>query len=220
MRRNFTLIEMVSATAIMLMVAGIIAVCGSIFYNGYMQSQKLANAMARHSAIDRFTERYFRNAVPFRWPNTTETDSPEQLTFKGERDELYLCALNRAYPDSAGAFMFVRLYLDGNELKCDYSPYPLLPWSDDGEVEYATEVLSDGVSELAFRYVTIEDDEIELLEYWDEDTYPDAIPLAIQLELTFTNGGTQRWLKRTAGSSFFSTLGARSTEAENAQITR
>ena len=220
MKRNFTLIEMVSATAIMLMIAGIIAVCSTIFYNGYKQGQKLADVMARHSAIDRFTERYFRNAVPFFWQNTTETDSPETLTFKGERDELYLCALNRAYPGSAGAFIFVRVYLDGNELKCDYSPYPLLHWSDDGKLEYTTEVLSRDVSELAFRYATIEDDEVELLEYWDEDTYPDILPLAIQMELTFSNGKSERWLKRTSGSSFFSTLGVRDTEAADAQITR
>ena len=52
-KRNFTLIEMVVAMAVMVVVAMIIGTAGATFYNAYMRSARSINRLETCLAIDR-----------------------------------------------------------------------------------------------------------------------------------------------------------------------
>ena len=137
--------------------------------------------------------------VEFRWPNK-ETGSDE-LVFLGEADELWVTALNRSY-GGRSAFRFARLYLEGNDLLCDYSETPFLPWLDLKDQLYETEKIASGVSALTFRYATENGDgELEWQESWDLDEH-DELPLAVQMRIDWLDGTSQTWLRRQAGTSY------------------
>ena len=199
-RHAFTLIEIVVATTLLGLVGLIIGTSLSTFQRALTRTQRIADWLDRNQAIDRLAETALRSAIPFKWPNTEEEE--EQNVFLGESDELWLTAMNRSYGQE-GAFRFVRIYLEENELRVDYSPYPLLPWLELGGQNYETELISPAVQEILFTYAAYnEDGDLTWYERWDEDEQGvDAFPLAIQLTIIWEDGTTERWLRRTAGTS-------------------
>ncbi len=207
-KHSFTLVELIAAMSIMLMVALIISTAASTFFVAYEQSEKLSARLNTFAAVNRVADRLICNSVPFVWQN--EEDDEEQLVFLGEPHELLLCALTRTYIDDDSGLLFARLYLQNTTLYCDYSGYPILPWLDMDQFNYAAEPIAENVQELNFSYYTFTDGELEKLDEWDtEDTYSTSIPAAIQMELVFTDGTKERWLRRTAGNSYNSSFGQR-----------
>ena len=203
--QGFSLVEMVAAIAILALVGLLIGTSVNIFYRSYSQAQKIGSELRRNQAIDRIAEGYLANAVPFPWLNE---QSETKYVFLGEYGELYLTALRRTYAESTGALRFIRLYLDDEALKCDYSPTPLLPWRSLDDQKYDTEIITDGVRRISFQYAEINDGVIEWTDTWVEDDH-NGIPLAIQLTVEWLDGTKERWLRRTAGSSGNSTYGDR-----------
>lgn len=201
---GFSLLEMIAATAIMALVALLVGTLINIFYRSYMQAQCIGTELSRNQAIDRIADAFIANAVPFEWRNDNLENN---FVFKGETNELWLTALRRSYGDDS-ALWFIRLYQDGDDLKCDYSPTPLLPWLDINDHQYKTETISSNVRSISLLYAEIRDQKIEWLDTWDEDDH-EAIPLAIQLKIEWQDGSVERWLRRTAGSSSNSTYGQR-----------
>ena len=53
-----------------------------------------------------------------------------------------------------------------------------------------------------------QDEGMEFLEEWEEEEH-EAIPLAVQMTVTWKNGRKEQWLRRAAGTSKYSTLGYR-----------
>ena len=53
-----------------------------------------------------------------------------------------------------------------------------------------------------------DDDEIELLEYWDQDDeeYENTLPMGIGFTLEFESGETISYFRRTAGTSAYTGL--------------
>ncbi len=203
--QGFSLVEMVAAIAILALVGLLIGTSVNIFYRSYSQAQKIGNELRRNQAIDRIAEGYFANAVPFPWQNDQDET---KYVFLGDYSELFLTALRRTYAESTGALRFIRLYVDGDELKCDYSSTPLLPWKSMGDQKYDTEVIATGVRRISFQYAEINDGVIEWTDTWVEDDH-NGIPLAIQITVEWADGTKERWLRRTAGSSGNSTYGDR-----------
>ncbi len=211
-KKNFTLIELIAAITIMLMVTMIISTLVVTFYQAYENSSLLAEKLKTQTNISRVADKLIRNAVPFVWTN--EETGSEELIFTGEANELLICAITRSYQNDDGGLLFARIYLSNNNLLCDYSSFPLLPWDDSTWKNATTEILTSNVASLNFTYYTIEDDELETLETWDTEEYLTSIPVAIQLQLEFTDGTKQRWLRRTAGNSFDTSLGLREDSNE------
>ena len=210
-RRNFTLVEMVVAMAVMMMVAMIIGSAGKVFYDGYSRSMRATNRLKEYMAIDRIWDGAVRNAVPFKW---TDEEGNSRFVFEGETDTLLFTALRRADGAAPGALIFIRLRLEEEELAAYYSYYPRPPWDDeyDENPEYFTrEVLASGVSSVSFQYAEVgesEDAELEWLDVWEEDEHA-AIPLAIRMTLEWRDGRKESWLRRTCGVSLHSTFGYR-----------
>ena len=79
-----------------------------------------------------------------------------------------------------------------------YVARPFAVWiSFPKQTKGKTESLIENISSISFLYAEKNDDgEIVLLEEWDEEK--SEIPLAIQIEVTWENGISKRWLKRTS----------------------
>ena len=195
---GFSLLEMMAATAILAMVGLIIGVSLSAFVRSWGHAEAAGKLLERNQTIDRIAETLLRGAVPFEWQDRDTLE--HRYVFQGEVDELYLTALSRSY-GGADALRFARLYRDGDRLLCDWSTTPLLPWRDLIEQKYDTEEIASGVSKIHFRYAYEDDNgDIAWDEVWDEDER-EGIPLAIQLTIDWTDGSSERWLRRTAGTS-------------------
>ena len=199
-RHPFTLIEIVVATTLLALVGLIIGTSLNTFQRALTRTQRTADWLERNQAIDRLAETALKSAIPFKWPNVDEGE--EQNVFQGEHEELWLTAMNRSY-GSDGAFRFVRIYLENDELKVDYSTRPLLPWLSLESQHYETEVICGNVREISFAYAAYdEDNELVWYDFWDEEEQgEDTFPLAIQLTVTWNDDTTERWLRRTAGTS-------------------
>ncbi len=212
-KRKFTLIELIAAMSIMLMVTMIISTVIAVFYKAYEQTALLSDRLSTEMTISRVMDRLVRNAVPFVWED--EDSGEEELVFLGESHELIISALTRTYLNDDGGLIFARIYLSNGTLYCEYSSFPILPWEDSFQTNTATEVLTNNVSYVTFTYLAITDGELEYLDEWDtDDTYSTSIPAGIQMEIGFTDGTKERWLRRTAGSSYHTSLGLREDSSE------
>ena len=207
-KRTFTLIEIAVAVALFALIGTIVAGSLAAFQRTYDKVARLSQKLDRNRALDRIAE-HFSNAIPFVWPNAGEDDE-EQLVFAGSADELWFTTRRRAGADGRGAILFLRLYVDNdNRLQCDYRDLPFLPWVELERQTYRTETIAEGVESLSFVYGTYDDnDEIDWIDDWDQDDedYRDVLPAAIRMTVTFTNGESVTYLRRTAGIAAFSGL--------------
>lgn len=69
------------------------------------------------------------------------------------------------------------------------------------------EVIVTGVESLYFSYADRINERIEWKNSWDKENK--NIPLAINLKIKFEDGSIIQYLRRTAGSSFYSVWGKR-----------
>lgn len=209
-KQPFTLVEMVVAMGIFVMAAAIIGTASSIFYNAYERSVKSTNQMKEYMAIDQLMDQSVRNLIPFTWENT-EDDQPKSI-FEGKTDSMIFAALRRTHSRDNGALIFIRIRVLEENLVAEYSPYPLLPWQleeDDDETLYEREILARNVQQIQFLYAERDSEgNVEFLDEWIEDDHF-STPLAVQMEVQWNNGKTERWLRRTAGSAANTAYGNR-----------
>lgn len=203
--------EMIAAMAVMIFVALIIGTASMSFYNTWARAGKITSFLKSAQAIDRIADNFFRNMIPFKWKD--EEDNQEKFVFEGKSDSILFTALRRSYAGDKGGLVFVKLYVENEELIAEYSAYPFLPWEEEGVHPTTKEVICNNVESVSFLYAEKEEDEdigMEFLEEWDEEEH-EAIPLAVQMTVVWKNGRKEQWLRRTAGVSKYSTLGFRRT---------
>lgn len=213
-RNRFTLIELIVAMGVMLSVASVLALASKIFYDGYLRSQRVTAMLAERMAIDRIMDGPVRNMVPFQW---NDENNESRFVFSGEENRLHFTTLRRTYNAAEGGLLFIRIFVENEQLVAEYSPYPRLPWVEEDERQtYRREVLADRVDSVTFRYAETGsgDDPLEWLDSWEEDNHA-ALPLALQMRVVWLDGGSEVWLRRTAGISANCTFGVRETMDEN-----
>ena len=213
-KRFFTLIELVSAMAILALTATVTASALAVFMNTYKTTQKTEKEIQRNLAMDRMANTLFAGAVPFMWPDT-DKENTNRLVFSGETGELWISAIRPAATQSEGAFIFARIYLENGNLCADTNTRPLLPWQEISTQNHSTEVIAENVESIEFYYAaydTTETEKIVWYENWDESTAhtqeeePVEIPVAIALKCVFSDNSELSWLRRTSGSSSVTTL--------------
>ena len=207
-RSNFTLMELVAATGIMLAIAGIIAFASRSFFRALASAERVSAQLQVYLNIDQLMDGCFRNMIPFNWETTDVNDDTFQV-FDGLVDSIHFTTLRRSYDDNSGNLFFVRVYVEDEELIAEYSKFPRLPWYDDDEdiMPYDREVLATNVDRISFMYAGAEDSTIIWLDEWDREQY-DFIPLAVQMTVEWKDGTEERWLRRTAASGGNSVYGA------------
>lgn len=201
--RGFTLLELVTATAILglvFLVAGSsLHVVQTTWERCFARSAKIQH---RH-LIDRFVDAHFRHIVPFAWK---DEEGKNRQVFLGERDRVVFACRMRT-DEGTGGLRFVRLSLDGGRLLAEYSPLPLLHWDDWAGVPVRREYIGEKIEALEFRYADYEREAgLGWFEDWDVDS--DRIPLAVQMTLHWQDGEREAWLRRAAGAAMRETLGA------------
>ncbi len=198
---GFTLLEVMAATAVLAMVGLVIAASLNAFYRSWTRGEKVARELERNRAVDRVVDELFRNAVPLQWE---EELGNVEYVFQGEQDELWIAALGRSYGGRT-PFRFGRLYLEDDQLRCDYAETPLLPWIEIKDQQYETLTITDNVQSIQFAYADDAEEDsgnaIEFYDEWDEEEH-DNFPLAILLTIEWKDGSRECWLRRTAANSY------------------
>ena len=209
-RRNFTLMELVAATGLMLAIAGTIAFASRSFFRALTSAERVSAKLQVYLNIDQVMDGCFRNMIPFNWETNDENDDTFQV-FMGEEDWIHFTTLRRSYDDVGGNLFFVRVYKDDktDELVAEYSKFPRLPWYEDDDylMPYDREVLATNVESVSFLYAGQQDSAVIWMEEWNRENY-DFIPLAVQMTVEWKDGTTEQWLRRTAASGSNSVYGA------------
>ena len=215
-RPRFTLIELIISMGILMAVTGIIAMASKSFYDGYERSAKVTRRLKEYMAIDNVMDVHIRNLIPFQW---NDENGNYRFVFSGEEHKLHFTTLRRSYGNRPGSLIFIRLFVEENKLIAEYATTPRLPWKEDEEetMPYTREVIAENVEEITFTYAekaTGEDDEdgtgVKWEENWPEDEHA-AVPLAIRMQVKWSDGTTEYWLRRVAGVAKDSTFGKRET---------
>ena len=213
---RFTLIELVISMAILMAVTGIIAMASKSFYDGYDRSAKVTKRLKEYMAIDNIMDVHVRNLIPFQWK---DDNGNSRFVFSGEEHRLHFTTLRRSYSKRAGSLIFIRLFVEENQLIAEYSTTPRLPWKEEGDetMPYTREIIAENIEEITFTYaekVSGEEDEdgtgISWEENWPEDEHA-APPMAIRMQIKWTDGTVEYWLRRVAGVAKDSTFGKRET---------
>ena len=209
-RSNFTLIELTVSIAILIVIAGIVGVSGAAFYNGYERSLRVTERLKQLMAVDNLMDTHIRNMVPFNWKDDEGTS---RLVFDGEENRILFTTLRRSYGDRPGALLFIRVFVEDEKLVAEYSPYPRLPWLEEGDesMPVTREIIAENVLQATFYYAEISaenSDSVDFLEEFREEGNS-VLPLAVMLKLEFTDGTQEQWLRRVAGVSKNSTFGIR-----------
>ena len=102
---------------------------------------------------------------------------------------------------------FLRLFRQNRRLIAEYRKLPFL-YDGAEEFEFEREIIAENVTGLGFIYADRRDDRLEWLESWDAEQMKN-LPLAIQMEVRFSDGTQQNWLRRTAGNGQFQEWGRR-----------
>ena len=212
-KRNFTLIEMVVAMAVMVVVAMIIGTASATFYNAYQRSTRTVSQLETCLAIDRVFDSLVRNAIPFKW---LDDENTSRFVFEGNNDSLLFTTLRRIYGKDSSAILFVRLLVEDEQLIAEYSSSPILPWSEEEDHQgVEREVLAKNIAAITFEYAEFgEESGIEWLETWEEDEH-ETLPLAIRMTVEWTDGRKEYWLRRLAGTAKESTFGYRELPSED-----
>ena len=208
-RSNFTLMELVAATGIMLAIAGIIAFASRSFFRALASAERVSAQLQVYLNIDQVMDGCFRNMIPFNWETTNDEVDDTYQVFDGLQDMIHFTTLRRSYDNNSGNLFFVRVYVEDEELIAEYSKFPRPPWLDDDDDErpYDREVLATNVDRISFMYAGAEDSTIVWLDEWPREDY-DFIPLAVQMTVEWKDGTEERWLRRTAASGGNSVYGA------------
>ena len=207
---RFTLVELLAAMAILALLGTASAAALAGFQRSHTKVAVLSERLERNRKLDKAAD-LMSNIIPFFWRDETDDDY-ENLVFDGKEDELFFTAMRLPDANGKGAFVFARLSLnDDGEFICKYRTTPMLPWIDreeqQGEIKKV--VLAEKVETLTFLYADYtDDDEIELLEYWDQDDeeYENTLPMGIGFTLEFESGETISYFRRTAGTSAYTGL--------------
>ncbi len=199
-RRNFSLLEIVLALALLALTA---TLSGTLLFAVQQGWRVVLDQMAEQDEVlklERISDVAFRNAVPFHWP---VGGKPRSQLFRGRSEFLRLAYLHRVNEPEEGGIRFLELSLRGTELIARYRRYPIL---DDHEGDVRSETIVAGVRKLTFSYAFRENGRIAWQAEFESGT-TDSIPLAIRMDVEFENGREICFLRRTAGSSASSSYG-------------
>lgn len=203
-RRSFTLIEMVVSLGILLMILTISAMALSVVQRTWKSTADREASLKQYRTIDLIVDVAFRNAIPFYW---RDRNNKEVMIFSGEPDAVTLAYLHRINDRREGGIRFLRLFRQNRRLIAEYRKLPFL-YDGAEEFEFEREVIAENVTDLSFIYADRRDDRLEWLESWDAEQMKN-LPLAIQMEVRFSDGTQQNWLRRTAGNGQFQEWGRR-----------
>ena len=202
--KRFTLLELLLALTVLLVLTGLTA---QLIYSlplGWRMHRERAARLEGLIALERVADHAWRNLVPFDWRDEVgRTDRP---VFRGD-PELVIGACRVGADPKGNSLLFFSLGKRGDRLIAQYRREPIVWFARETMPETLhEEVLLENVVSAAFRYAEVKDGELVWHDDWDEDKRRD-LPVAIGLVVDFTDGAGARFLRRTAGNSYYTRLG-------------
>lgn len=194
MKRSFTLIEILIATAITAVLIALLALVNNSASRTWdsvnERSSKLQDLIVLRQGLGKIV----RNAVPYFHDN----DDNFYNAFLGEPGRFRLASIQRINDLSEGGMIFAELIVEEEKLVMNYKSQP---WNEDFRDDLKRSVLLEGVAKLSCSYAyTEEGRDILWTDEWVEEEH-DILPLGIRISITFLNEDTEHFLWRTAGNS-------------------
>lgn len=199
-RRHFSLLEIVTAVALLGVIATLTGTLLFAMQQGWNKLQENADQLETLMKLERVADQLFCNAVPFHWPD--EKRQNRQI-FLGEPERVRLACLARINRPEEVGLRFAELFLRDSELIARYREYPLL---GDNEEKPHEEILASKIQSLAFLYGWSTGDEVQWSDTFDA-VQAENIPAAIRMIIVWDDGARTDFLRRTAGNSSISTYG-------------
>lgn len=201
---SFTLLEMICA---MFIFTVIMLILGTGMFTIQQSLKKVSNksdSVMSLQVLERVFTFSIRNAVPFHWPDQSKTN---RSIFIGEPNRVSFAYLHRIVDANDGGIRFIQFYLYQGNLIAAYRKIPILPWDASTLNSADKEVLATGVSNIRIQYADRINNQIVWQDRWNTQNTMN-IPLAILIRVDWKNGDSEQWLRRTAGSGQFESLGS------------
>lgn len=207
MRRHpFTFIEIMIATAIMLMVAMTLYVYSRQTTMSWNRVVAGRNRLSELLTLDRTIDSVLSHAVPLTWP---DADGKKTPVIVATRDRFRCAYLHRLNDVEEGALRLAEFVVENQNLYLVYSDRPFLDWSET-EGRTQTSLLAEEVAGIAFRYADWSDrkddlwsDRLLWLDEWETaESGRTDIPLAVMMTVEWLDGRSECWLRRTMGNGY------------------
>ncbi len=210
----FTMLELLIAVSITMLVALGLYGFSSGVSSAWAQLMAERNRVQELLALDRVIDRSLSNLVPFVWKNPDD-DNEEFPFIVATPESLRFAYLHTIRDPGEGALRFAEFILEDGTLYLKYANRPFYDW--DQVADHAqTVILAENVAEISFQYADWNDDtdaewadRLLWLDEWEtEDSERKDAPLAVLLTITWNDGRTQSWMRRTMGNSLRERFGA------------
>ncbi|MCK5844920.1 MAG: hypothetical protein KAG97_09450 [Victivallales bacterium] len=207
-RFAFTLLEVLLALMILMLVLMVVGTGLSVMRRSWVKCRENSERLKRILLVDKLVDSTFRNIIPFKW---RDEQKKSREIFLGEPNKVVFATTHAVNSVAEGAIRFVMLRLDTGKLRVSYSNTPILYWDSKAAPRF-TEVVTENVEKLELRYADFDSDKRLIWDSdWDEKTRRN-IPVAVLIRLTWKNGETIQWIKRTAGAGRDESYGRRIDE--------
>ena len=198
---RFTLIEVIVSITVLVTVIGLLFLSTGTVMSSWEQLERHANAFKDVLSLDRTLDNLLSNIIPFTWPDE-ELEGPK-IAFEGERDKVVFTYMHWLNQLEDGAIRLCCLLQEENDLVAYYCERPPFP-SSLGSDRLRRSVLARNVESVTFSYVDLDETDLDFVDEWEDRDY---LPLGIRVDVTWLNGTTNSWFRRTAGSAYFERWG-------------
>ena len=207
---GFTLLEMILSIFIFAMIMLILGTGMFTIQQSLRKVSDKSEELEKYQVLDRVFNSSFRNAVPFYWKDSSNNN---KTVFAGETNRISFAYLHRVVGSDDGGIRFIQFFVENGSLVAVYKKIPILPWDRDTLKFADKEVLSKGVRSISFLYADKDNNKnIIWRRSWSNSEGNYDIPLAIQMTVEWENGARESWLRRSAGSGQYETLGTRMSQ--------
>ena len=195
MKKNFTLIEILIATAITAVLISLLALVNSSASQTWETVNQRSSQLQDMILVRQSLGKIVQNAVPYF--HDTE-DEYFYNAFMGEPNTFRLASIQRINNLKDGGMIFAQLLVENEQLIIRHQNQP---WDQTYSTQLQDSVILEDVSKIECSYAfTEEDREISWTETWNEEEH-DILPLGIQISVTFLNDDQEHFIWRTAGNS-------------------
>ncbi len=202
-RRRFTLLELLVASAILVLLTAILYAAGNAVVQSWSKLRKEQQRFETTMTLERVLDSILSNTVPFLWP---DKDGERRPMFEGRPDRVRLAYRHTPGNLEEGALRFVSIFVRNHRLLAVYTERPDLDW--DAAPNARTSVLCDKVKAIRLLYADWDSDHgLFWVDAWDPDHERKDIPLAIFITVYWQDGRQEMWMRRTAGSGWFERWG-------------
>ena len=175
------------------------------FIKTWNLQQEEADNLRYFYAMERVADKVIRNMIPIHHLNDQDE---RKAAFLGD-PQLMITAYRQDYQKTKNPIAYAAIGLRDDKLWIQYRNSPVLYFKEDPLPQSLNEeLLCPNVADFSILYAEYENGELVWQKDWDEDER-DVLPLAVAWIVTLKNGDVVKFIRRTAGVSYYSSFGRR-----------